>query len=123
MVAWPPRRMKMVHSGGRSEAESPWCRVPVLSLVPVACGTTDCRSPAWGSTQARVVELEATAPAAASVGRWPMEVLYERCVGLDVHRDTVVACLIAPEGRELRTFGTMTEDLLALADWLAVSEV
>src|SRR3990172_5150114 len=47
-----------------------------------------------------------------------MDVLCERCAGLDVHRDTVVASLIAPEGRELRTFGTMTEDLLALADWL-----
>lgn len=47
-----------------------------------------------------------------------MDVLYERCVGLDIHRDTVVACLITPEGRELRTFGTMTEDLLGLADWL-----
>jgi transposase len=47
-----------------------------------------------------------------------MDVLYERCVGLDVHRDTVVACLLTPEGRQLRTFGTMTDDLLALADWL-----
>ena len=47
-----------------------------------------------------------------------MDVLYERCVGLDVHRDTVVACLITPDGRELRTFGTMTGDLLTLADWL-----
>jgi transposase len=52
-----------------------------------------------------------------------MDVLYERCAGLDVHRDTVVASLIAPEGRELRTFGTMTEDLLALADWLTERRV
>jgi transposase len=52
-----------------------------------------------------------------------MDVLYERCAGLDVHRDTVVACLITPEGRELRTFGTMTEDLLGLADWLVSRRV
>lgn len=48
-----------------------------------------------------------------------MEVLYQRCCGLDVHKKTVVACAITPEGKETRTFGTMTEDLLALGDWLA----
>ena len=52
-----------------------------------------------------------------------MEVLYRCCAGLDVHKATVVACLLrtAEGGRsskELRTFGTMTDDLLALADWL-----
>jgi hypothetical protein len=53
-----------------------------------------------------------------------MEVIYERCCGLDVHKRTVVACLLTPgpEGgrrQETRTFGTMVDDLLALADWLA----
>ena len=53
-----------------------------------------------------------------------MEVLYERCCGLDVHQKTVVACLIVPgpggePAKEIRTFGTMTDDLLALASWLA----
>ena len=53
-----------------------------------------------------------------------MEVVYERCCGLDVHKQTVVACLLVPgpSGRtkpEVRTFGTMTDDLLALGDWLA----
>ncbi len=53
-----------------------------------------------------------------------MEILYERCCGLDVHSRRVLACLSTPaEGggrrREIRTFGTMTKDLLALADWLA----
>ncbi len=47
-----------------------------------------------------------------------MQTLHERCCGLDVHKKTVVACVITPEGRETRTFGTMTVDLLALADWL-----
>ena len=55
-----------------------------------------------------------------------MEVLHRCCCGLDVHKRTVVACLIrqAEGGRpakELRTFGTMSEDLLALADWLRVA--
>ena len=53
-----------------------------------------------------------------------MEVVYERCCGLDVHKRSVTACLIAPgeDGtprKELRRFETMTEDLLALAEWLA----
>lgn len=47
-----------------------------------------------------------------------MRVLYQRCCGLDVHKKSAVACVITPEGRETRTFGTMTADLLALADWL-----
>jgi transposase len=52
-----------------------------------------------------------------------MEVVYERCCGLDVHKKMVVACRILPgevgvPRKEIRTFGTMTRDLLALADWL-----
>src|SRR4051794_26623111 len=50
-----------------------------------------------------------------------MEVLYPRCAGLDVHKDTVVACVRCvsePQRREVRTFGTTTSDLFALADWL-----
>jgi transposase len=47
-----------------------------------------------------------------------MQVIYERCAGLDVHKKTVVACVLTPAGQEPRTFGTMTIDLLALSDWL-----
>lgn len=47
-----------------------------------------------------------------------MQVVCERCCGLDVHKKTVVACVVTPDGREVRTFGTMTRDLLELADWL-----
>jgi transposase len=51
-----------------------------------------------------------------------MEVLYPRCAGLDVHKDTVVACVRCvspPEQREVRTFATTTSGLLALGEWLA----
>lgn len=53
-----------------------------------------------------------------------MEVLYTHCAGLDVHKKTVVVCCLTPaqDGtlkRELRTFSTMTQDLLALSDWLS----
>ena len=47
-----------------------------------------------------------------------MDAFHQRCCGLDVHKKSVVACVITTEGREIRTFRTMTGDLLALADWL-----
>ena len=52
----------------------------------------------------------------------------ERCCGLDVHKQTVAACVRVPgaKGRrtqEVRTFGTTTPDLLALQDWLAAHQV
>ena len=52
-----------------------------------------------------------------------MQVLYQRCCGLDVHKKTVVGYVITPDGQELRTFGTMTQDLLQLSDWLAENQV
>lgn len=52
-----------------------------------------------------------------------MHIMYEQCAGLDVHKKTVVACVLTPDGQggwsqEIRTFGTMTVDLLALSAWL-----
>jgi transposase len=57
-----------------------------------------------------------------------MDVVYERCCGLDVHQKTVVACLVATREdshvtKEVRTFGTMTADLLELLDWLTLYDV
>jgi transposase len=56
-----------------------------------------------------------------------MRVLHERCCGLDIHKQFVVACLLrtTAEGsvdKEIRTFNTMTTDLLALCDWLAAEQ-
>jgi transposase len=52
-----------------------------------------------------------------------MDILYARCAGLDVHKETVVVtvrCRLdnGKVQQETRTFGTMTEQLLELADWL-----
>jgi transposase len=57
-----------------------------------------------------------------------METVHDRCAGLDVHKKTVVACIRCqgPDGSvtaTVRTFGTMTADLLALADWLDAAGV
>lgn len=52
-----------------------------------------------------------------------MDVLYPRCAGLDVHKDTVVACVRVVDGgparKEIRTFKTTTRDLLNLSAWLS----
>lgn len=52
-----------------------------------------------------------------------MQMVYERCAGLDVHKKSVVACLLVPDTtgqkqKERQTFSTMTADLLRLRDWL-----
>jgi len=56
-----------------------------------------------------------------------MEVVYKRCCGLDVHKEIVVACLLIREGgkvlKEIRTFFTMTVDLVVLRDWLKAHQV
>jgi transposase len=57
-----------------------------------------------------------------------MDVLYERCCGIDVHKRSVTACVLTPgaagrPAKEVRTFETMTDGLLALGDWLAAAGV
>lgn len=47
-----------------------------------------------------------------------MEVLYGCCCGIDVHAKMLVACVIKQGKKEVRTFSTMTGDLLGLLDWL-----
>ncbi|WP_018130353.1 IS110 family RNA-guided transposase [Effusibacillus pohliae] len=47
-----------------------------------------------------------------------MDVLYSHCCGLDVHKKNVVACALTPEGKEIRTFSTMTRNLHELRDWI-----
>ncbi len=52
-----------------------------------------------------------------------MEVIHSRCAGLDVHKETVVACVRLVTGsqihQEVRSFSTMTRSLYELAEWLA----
>jgi transposase len=56
-----------------------------------------------------------------------MELLYRRCCGLDIHKKVVVACLIVVQAngqkqKEVRTFRTVTAELLQLLDWLKAAE-
>ena len=58
-----------------------------------------------------------------------MDLIYERCAGLDVHQATVVGCVRVPDPRggerrgERKTFATTMAGLLALTDWLIAQEV
>lgn len=52
-----------------------------------------------------------------------MEAIVEKCCGLDVHQATVVACLLVGTAnqkpkKEVRTFRTVTRELLAMREWL-----
>lgn len=47
-----------------------------------------------------------------------MEVIYERCCGMDVHKDEIVACFVWGNRKEVRSFSTKTNSLLEMVDWL-----
>jgi transposase len=52
-----------------------------------------------------------------------MQVIYERCAGLDVHKKSIYACVLwfdenGEKRQAIRSFGAMTAELLGLADWL-----
>ena len=57
-----------------------------------------------------------------------MQVIYERCAALDVHKKTVVTTIMKTQAdgsvqEWTRTFSTMTADLLALDDWLRSHDI
>src|SRR6266480_4241423 len=107
-VGWG-RTVRVTRSGiaGAASPRPSWTRVPR--------GTTDCcarwgarrpESGRGGTPPGRHTEAEETA----------MQVVHERCGGLDVHKKTVVACVLSPgaDGQpaaEIRTYATMTADL------------
>ena len=47
-----------------------------------------------------------------------MQVLHERCCGIDVHKKMLAVCFKAGNNQELREYGTLTKDLKELANWL-----
>jgi transposase len=57
-----------------------------------------------------------------------MHVVFSRCCGMDIHKKMLVACVLltSPDGsvqRQVRTFSTMTAELLACLDWLESLQV
>ncbi|AMQ06545.1 hypothetical protein ABIC55_002183 [Sporosarcina psychrophila] len=47
-----------------------------------------------------------------------MEVIIEHACGMDVHKDSITACIMTPKGKEIRMFSTKTVFLLQLIDWI-----
>lgn len=57
-----------------------------------------------------------------------MEAIYERCCAIDVHKETLTACIMIGKGgkltnKEIKTFSTMTEDIERLREWLKSERV
>src|SRR3712207_4166963 len=102
----------------------PWCREPVHELDPEP-HAHPVLSPSPAGAGARILEFDivGSSPAPHLCEEGIMEVLHPRCAGLDVHRDSVVACArVAGRGRlehRLETFGTTTSELERLSRWLA----
>ncbi len=54
----------------------------------------------------------------------PVGIVYQRCCGMDIHKDSIVACSIDEHGKsEIRTYGAMTNDLLEMCAWLQKEKV
>src|SRR5262249_48659366 len=64
---------------------------PGVSLAGTAPRTPNCRLPPWESTQSRL--LDPSLSSRGRPGRSLMDLLYASCAGLDVHKETVVACV------------------------------
>jgi transposase len=110
----------------RMKANNPWSRKPVIeSGLDIAPHPK--LSPRFGeSTRSRLLPLSMSSGAAREES--VMEEIYRCCAGLDVHKQSVEACVrrIGENGRvqqQTRHWGTMTRDLLALADWMAAQGV
>ncbi len=57
-----------------------------------------------------------------------MQVIHERCAGIDVHKKTMVVCVLLTQingsvEKQIRTSRTMAADLLALEEWLARQQI
>jgi transposase len=57
-----------------------------------------------------------------------MDVIHDRCAGIDIGKTDVKVCIRVPgpgrrRHREVRTFATMTRDLLAMRDWLVAERI
>src|SRR5215469_17172788 len=120
--------MKLCYAGPLSAPRSVvhWCnqaRIQVGPGVPRAPQTVATGRHWPRSTLPRI--LFHGAPRRRQDQEGTMHLLYQRCCGLDVHKDTVVACLrLASDGKvttEVRTFKTTTAALLQLSAWLAAN--
>ena len=102
-----------------------WCREPVYRFDPEPLRTPHCRHARKGrSTHSRLPPPGLRAGAADEEAM--MEILYPRCAGLDIHRDSIVACVRLADSRierHVESFGTTTTELERLSAWLSSYQV
>src|SRR5262245_46436016 len=96
---------------------------PPNSLVWTAPRTRNCR-PRLRGEHAEQTGCSSLSSGAEVHRENAVDTLYLRCAGIDVHKNNVVVCVRCCDRpgkvfEEVRTFSTMTRDLLALSDWLA----
>jgi transposase len=121
----------LVSSGSaplRKEVESLWCCEPEPQSDPDASMHPKLLLPASdvrpGKHARQIIFAFWRPPPAGLRKEAGVEVIVPCCSGLDVHKKSVVACIrrVKPGGevqKVVRTFGTVTKELLALSDWLA----
>ena len=113
----------------RSEAELYWGPSPVSKSGRTAPRTRNCRRHAARRARRAECRLQALSPECGRLPEGPpRDTLYPPCAGLDVPKDTVVACVRHHVGagrprQEVRTFATPTQGLADLAAWLAAAGV
>lgn len=79
--------------------------------------------------EARLVDFQQRDPHAGALSKEEevMDVLHERCAGIDVHKDLIVACRWVLTGgkvdKEIKSFGSRTHDLQELAAWLGEKQI
>jgi hypothetical protein len=54
----------------------------------------------------------------SGIGVFCMQIISEYVCGMDVHKKSITACVLTPKKKVIQTFGTMTDDLLKLVDWI-----
>ncbi len=95
-----------------------WCREPDSQPETSDLKAPQIVVPILGNTQSNVYLHQVACQPVIPWEVATVQVVHERCCGLDVHKDAVMACVLTPGGKSRRTFSTMTRDLMELADWL-----
>src|SRR6478672_3348198 len=110
-----------------SRPSTPWCPQARPIFWPGSSSNPNLLSLLWVNAYNRLL-LSVLPSEAGVLRRLLMDTLHRVCAGLDVHKDTVVACVrrLDDRGRphqEVKTFGATTPDLLELLDWLLGQQV
>src|SRR5712691_13424801 len=123
----PGQHVKIAFKGLVVRSCSAWCPEPATELDLDTCRHHELLPASSGKSSTQGSLSCSGYPASPTrVWRCLMDVVFTRCAGLDVHQKSITACRMVPDPTgqevegiaELRTFGTMTRDLLTLADWL-----